>query len=113
MTFRVFCTGINNYWGGNGESKLLADSHLIIGLKNHWIKGNVEYLGNSKLNRGNHIPETKVGLPVRKIDVLNQIKMQTKSYERILKELDFINKKRDEIKELLTSSKSSKKVKGK
>lgn len=110
MTFKVITTGKNEFWGKKGRVKFLADSNLVYGLQKGFIRGNVEYLGNSKRYRGKHIPEEKVGLPVRKIDVLKQIEMQTKSHERILKELAFINKKRDEIKKLITAKNRDKSI---
>jgi len=107
MTFKVIATGNNIFYGKKGEKKLLGDYHVLGAIRNNWIENKVEYIGKSKFHRGEHIQEEKVGLPIKKIDVLKQIEMQTNAYHRIIKELDFINKKRREIINLIKGGKEN------
>ncbi len=67
-----------------------------------YIEGNVKFIGSGKWCMGECIPQEKKGLPVQKIDVIEQMKIQTRAYERILKELKLINTKREEIKNLIS-----------
>jgi len=97
MAFKVICTGKNRFWGEEGKIIFIGDYQLVFGLQQGYIKNKVEYVGHGKFQRGAILKDHKIGLPIRKVDVLKEIKMQTSAYDRILKELKFIDKKRKDI----------------
>ena len=106
MAFKVICTGANPCYGKENEEKVLGDTHVLVAIKNGWITKDIEYVGNKGRGKtSKEIPSRKVGLPVKKIDVLCQLKIQTRYYKRILEMLHKVDEKRNEILELLKKDK--------
>ena len=101
--FEVISTGKNTCYRNKGEKIKIGDSHVIFAIQEGWIKpGTLKYLGNSKFYRGQGIKEKEVAvMPERKVWIINELKMQTKAYGRILKELSFIEKKKKRIEKSL------------
>ncbi len=107
--FEVISTGKNTCYGNKGEKIKIGNSHVLTAIQEGWIKPEtLNYLGDSKFYRDQGIKEKKVAImPENKIYILNELKTQTRAFDRISKEIKFIEKKHNEIKRLFASHKST------
>ena len=85
--FEATSTGKNICFGKKGERIKIADNHTLNALMNGWVEPTTLKYLISKFHKGQAIKEKKVAImPEKKVFILNELKLQTRSLERIEKD---------------------------
>ena len=97
--FKTIATGNNEYYGKKGEIIFIGDYHFLSAIRSGWVElKKSKYIGNpNKYKIRETIPTIEKGCFIKRVNIEELVKQQNKAYLRILKELSFINKKRNDV----------------